>query len=49
VILLDVNVLVDAFRGDQPRHRAVRSWLDGVVAGDAAFGVPEPALSGFLR
>jgi toxin-antitoxin system PIN domain toxin len=49
VILLDVNVLVDAFRGDQPRHRAVRAWLDGVAGGDGAFGIPEPALSGFVR
>jgi toxin-antitoxin system PIN domain toxin len=49
VILLDVNVLVDAYRGDQPRHPAIRAWLDGIVDGDAAFGIPEPALSGFLR
>jgi toxin-antitoxin system PIN domain toxin len=44
VILLDVNILVDAFRGDQPRHPAVRAWLDRVVDGDAS-----SALSGFLR
>ena len=25
MILLDVNVLVDAFRGDQPRHPTVRA------------------------
>ena len=49
MILLDVNVLVDAFRGDQPRHSAIRSWLDGVIEGDAAFGIPEHVLSGFLR
>ncbi len=49
MILLDVNVLVDAFRGDQPRHRSVRAWLDGVVGGDGAFGIPEPVLSGFVR
>ena len=49
MILLDVNVLVDAFRSDQPRHRAVRAWLDGVAGGDGAFGIPEPALSGFVR
>jgi toxin-antitoxin system PIN domain toxin len=49
VILLDVNVLVDAFRGEQPRHPAVRAWIDEVVEGDAAFGVPELVLSGFVR
>lgn len=49
MILLDVNVLVDAFRGDQSRHQDVRAWIDEIVAGDAAFGVPELVLSGFLR
>jgi toxin-antitoxin system PIN domain toxin len=49
VILLDVNVLVDAFRGDQPRHPAVRAWLDGVIDADAAFAISEHVLSGFLR
>ena len=49
MILLDVNILVDAFRGDQPRHPAVRAWLDRVVEGDTSFGIPELALSGFLR
>jgi uncharacterized protein len=49
VILLDVNVLVDAFRGEQPRHSAVRAWIEEVVEGDAAFGVPELVLSGFVR
>jgi toxin-antitoxin system PIN domain toxin len=49
VILLDVNVLVDAFRGDQPRHPKVRAWIDQLVEGDAAFAVPELVLSGFVR
>lgn len=49
MILLDVNVLVDAFRGDQPRHRPVRAWFEQMVDGDATFGTPELALSGFLR
>ena len=49
MILLDVNVLVDAFRSDQPRHRPVRVWFEQMVYGDAAFGVPELALSGCLR
>jgi uncharacterized protein len=49
MILLDVNVLVDAFRADQPRHHDVRAWIDEVLAGDGAFGVPELVLSGFLR
>ena len=49
MILLDVNVLVDAFREDQPRHPAVRAWIDRVTASDAAFGVPELVMSGFVR
>jgi toxin-antitoxin system PIN domain toxin len=49
MILLDVNVLVDAFRGDQPRHPTVRTWIDQLVEGDAAFAVPELVLSGFVR
>jgi uncharacterized protein len=49
LILLDVNVLVDAFRADQHRHPRVRSWLEQAANGDAPFGVPELAASGFLR
>ncbi|MEN6407283.1 MAG: type II toxin-antitoxin system VapC family toxin [Thermoguttaceae bacterium] len=47
--LLDVNVLVYAFRKDLPQHRQLSSWLGEVVNGDAAFGVPDAVLSGFLR
>ena len=49
MILLDVNVLVDAFRGDQPRHSPVRTWIERIAEGDAMFGIPELASSGFLR
>jgi toxin-antitoxin system PIN domain toxin len=49
VKLLDVNVLVYAHREDAPRHDAYRRWWDACMASPEAFGVPDVALSGFLR
>jgi uncharacterized protein len=47
--LLDVNVLVKAFRKDVPQHASYASWLFELVNGDQPFGVPDLVLSGFLR
>jgi len=47
--LVDVNVLVYAYRQDAPDHDAYRRWLHGVVEGDEPFGLAELVLSGFLR
>lgn len=49
MILPDVNVLVYANREDAPDHVAYKSWLEGVLASDAPFGVADLVLSGFLR
>lgn len=49
MLLADVNVLVYAFRADAPDHAAYRAWLDGVVNSDAAYGVADLVLSGFVR
>lgn len=49
MILLDVNVLVDAFREDAPRHGSVRPWLEATIASEGAFAVSDLVLSGFLR
>ncbi len=49
MILLDVNVLVYAFRQDADRHDEYRSWLDKRVAAHEAFGISELVLSGALR
>ncbi len=49
MLLLDVNVLVYAFRGDGPDHDRYASWLDKLVNGDRTFGVPDVVFSGFLR
>ncbi|UCC73727.1 MAG: type II toxin-antitoxin system VapC family toxin [Gemmatimonadota bacterium] len=49
MVLLDVNVLVHAYREDAPRHVPVRAWLEGLVYSDSAFAVSDLVLSGFLR
>jgi toxin-antitoxin system PIN domain toxin len=49
VILTDVNILVHAFRVDSPEHFACRAWLDGVVNGDARYGMAPQVLSGVIR
>ncbi|MDX1687073.1 MAG: type II toxin-antitoxin system VapC family toxin [Candidatus Promineifilaceae bacterium] len=49
MLLCDVNVLVYAHRADAPDHEAYRAWLEGVLNGNAAYGVSDVVLSGFLR
>jgi toxin-antitoxin system PIN domain toxin len=49
MMLLDVNVLVYAFRKDAPRHDQYAQWLRDLVDGDQTFGVPDLVSSGFLR
>lgn len=49
MILLDVNVLVYAFREDTPNHRAYADWLRGAVAADEPCGVNDAVLAGMLR
>jgi toxin-antitoxin system PIN domain toxin len=49
MILVDVNVLVQAYREDAPRHAVLRGWLESVIRGEAPFGMSDLALSGFLR
>ncbi len=49
MILPDVNVLIYAFREEVPEHLACRRWLDGVVLGDARFGLAPLALSALVR
>ena len=47
--LIDVNVLVYAFRREAPDHKAYADWLDQVINGREAFGLSDLVLSGFLR
>ena len=49
MILVDVNVLVYAYRGDAPRHADYRAWLESMLGGESAYGTSSVALSGFLR
>ncbi|OQW31479.1 MAG: DNA-binding protein [Nitrospira sp. SG-bin1] len=49
MILPDVNVLVYAHRQDSTRHSDYRDWLKGILTSDAAFGVSDLVLRGFLR
>ncbi|MEZ5330567.1 MAG: type II toxin-antitoxin system VapC family toxin [Thermoanaerobaculia bacterium] len=47
--LLDVNVLVRAFREDAPGHGTTHRWLRALVESENGFGIADLALSGFLR
>jgi uncharacterized protein len=49
VLLVDVNVLVYAHRADAPAHVQYRDWLSSLIHSDAAYGVSDLVLSGFLR
>jgi toxin-antitoxin system PIN domain toxin len=49
MILVDVNILVHAFREDAPRHAPLRAWLEDLVYSESAFALSELVLSGFLR
>ncbi len=47
--LVDVNVLVYAFREDAPGHVEYRAWLEGLISSDEAYAVSDHVLAGFLR
>jgi hypothetical protein len=49
VKLLDVNVLIYAFRKDIDQHPQYRSWLLGLLQSGEAFGVSEVALTAVVR
>jgi toxin-antitoxin system PIN domain toxin len=49
MILPDVNVLIYAFRADDPHHAVCKAWLESVVHGDARFAISPLALSAVVR
>jgi toxin-antitoxin system PIN domain toxin len=49
VVSPDVTVLVYAYREELPEHAPCRRWLEQVVRSDAAYGVSDLVLSGFIR
>jgi toxin-antitoxin system PIN domain toxin len=48
MVLLDVNVLVRAFREDAPSILTFKVWVDSIVNAESTFGLSDLALSGFL-
>jgi toxin-antitoxin system PIN domain toxin len=49
VILVDVNLLVDATMTSAVDHDAARSWLQERLAGTARVGLPWASITGFIR
>jgi len=46
MILLDVNILVNAHRKDAPHHAPLKRWLEDLINGDQAYGLADIVLSG---
>lgn len=49
MILLDVNVVLAAYRADHTHHGLVRPWFDELTASDESFTVPDVVWVGFVR
>jgi|SRR5215217_3200937 len=49
MIMVDVNVLVYAFRVDMKQHEITRSWFEKKLNGFEPVGISELVLSGFMR
>jgi uncharacterized protein len=49
MLLIDVNVLVYAFREGAPEHKSYARWLGDCINSDQSFGMSDLVLSGFLR
>ncbi len=49
MVLVDVNILVYAFRTDAPEHRAFRAWLEALLDASEPYAMAEVVLAGFLR
>ena len=49
MILVDVNILVDATMTSAPDHESARLWLRERLAGTARVGLPWASITGFIR
>lgn len=49
MLVLDVNVVLAAHRGDHPDHAAVRGWFDALLRSREDFAVPVAVWTSFLR
>jgi toxin-antitoxin system PIN domain toxin len=47
--LLDVNVLVNAYRRDAPRHKQFLTFVQSLVEGEQPFAIADVVFSGFFR
>jgi hypothetical protein len=47
--LVDVDVLINAFRPDAPQHKAYHSWVEQLVAGNEHYAMSELVLSAVVR
>ncbi|PZS17396.1 MAG: VapC toxin family PIN domain ribonuclease [Acidimicrobiales bacterium] len=49
MVILDVNVVLAAYRADHPHHGLVRPWVEGLIGSQQDFGVPTTIWASFLR
>jgi toxin-antitoxin system PIN domain toxin len=49
MVLLDVNVLVNAMREDAPRHQEIKAYVETLRSAPEPFGLSDLVLSGALR
>ena len=49
MILVDVNLLVDATMTSARDHEAARAWLQSQLSGTARVGLPWASITGFVR
>jgi toxin-antitoxin system PIN domain toxin len=49
MIVVDVNVLVAAFRQDHPHHATAHPWLQQALGGFDDIVIPDAVWTGFLR
>ena len=49
MMLLDVNILVEAHREDAPRHGEIRPWLESQLESTPGIALSDLVLSGFVR
>ena len=49
MLLVDVNILIYAYRDDSADHTLYRDWLEAMVSSPNAYAVSDLVLSGFLR
>ena len=49
MILLDVNLLLNAYNIAAPRHAAAKGWLESIVNSDSQFGLAWLTIIGFIR